>query len=388
MTLLMIATAAIAIPSGFHEMPEKYWNFDELSKVPPCRPCLEKACAYLDLEPLLIKGKGPKGSDAEFFAYFAKPKGPAPEGGFPGVLLTHGGGGTAFPYNVDQWRKAGFAVLATDWYNQMPAPGLTNGLPCEGRTPRLDLPGGQRNDIHANVANLVLAHSYLLSRPEVNPKKTVYVGLSWGSWYGSTVTAVDSRFQGVVNIYCGDVRTAKDTSLYLVNGRFLHVAKCPTWWVVGTNDENASPATSQAGFEECARHYGHAIVPLLPHSHIGFEFGSVMRMAKHFANGEPTLPILGPTKVEGRKVSAKLQKSGKSTGRAVLHYTMDRVVVKKACERKWMETSATFKDGVVSAEVPPDAFQAYLSLYEEDEGKFHDLCGSSDVLEFGKEDGK
>ena len=28
--------------------------------------------------------------------------------------------------------------------------------------------------------------------------------------------------------------------------------------------------------------------------------------------------------------------------------------------------------------------ETYLSLYEEDEGEFHDLCGSSDVLEFGK----
>ena len=380
--LILLATAAVAIPSGFREETDKYWNFKELERAPESRPCPEKACAYLDLEPLLLTGRGPDGTEAEFFAYFAKPAGPVPEGGFPGVVLTHGGGGTAYPYNVDRWRKAGFAVVATDWYNRMPAPGLTNAVPREGQTPCLPLPGGKRNDIRANVANLTIAHSYLRSRPEVNPKKTVYVGLSWGSWYGSTMTAVDGRFRGVVNIYCGDVNPGNKRSL--VNGRFLHAAKCPTWWVVGTNDGNMTPASAQAGFEECARHYGHAIVPRLPHSHVGFDFGSVMRMAKHFACGEPTLPILGSTTVKGRTVTAKLLKPGKSVGRAVLHYTKDRVIVKRADERKWVETPATFANGVVSAEVPADAFQAYLSLYEKDEGKFHDLCGSSDVLEFGK----
>lgn len=382
MNLILLATAAIAIPSDFREETDRYWDFKELAKTPVCRLCPEKVCTYLDLEPLLVKGKGPNDTDAEFFAYFAKPAGAIPPGGFPAVLLTHGGGGTAFPLSVDQWRKAGFAVLATDWYNQMPAPGLTNAAPVEGSLPRVDLPGGKRNDIWANVANLVLAHSYLRSRSEVNPKKTVFVGLSWGSWYGSTLTALDPRFQGVVNIYCGDVKTSKGTSLYLVNGRFLHAAKCPTWWVVGTNDGNVSPASSQTGFEECARCFGHAMIPRLPHSHIGFEFGSAMRMAKHFSCGEPSLPILGPTKIRGRMVSAKVLKPGKSIGRAVLHYTKDRNVVKNANERKWVEIPATFEAGVVSAEIPVGAFQAYLSLYEKDEGRFHDLCGSSDVLEF------
>ena len=379
--LMMLATAAIAIPTGFRETVEKYWHFDELSKTPDCRPCPHEECAFPGMDALLLKGKGPKNTTAEFFAYYARPQGNVPPGGFPAVLLTHGGGGTAFPIAIDQWRKAGFVVMATDWYNQMPAPGLTNAATSESSLPRVDLPGGKRNDIWANIANLVLAHSYLRSRSEVNQKKTVFVGLSWGSWYGSTLTALDPRFRGVVNIYCGDVKTAKDTSLYLVNGRFLHAAKCPTWWVVGTNDGNVSPATSQTGFEECARCYGHAMIPRLPHSHIGFEFGSVMRMAKHFTSGEPSLPILGPTKICGCTASAKILKHGKSVGRAVLHYTRDRDT-RKTSERKWIESSAKVADDVVSAEIPSDAFQAYLSLYEKDEGRFHDLCGSSDVLEF------
>jgi len=372
-------SAALSLPQGFRESPEKYWNFAELSSAPHCRPCPNPECLFKGMDALLVEGSGPNGSKAEFFCYFAKPDGAAPEGGFPGVLLVHGGGGTAFPLSVDEWRKAGFAVLAPDWYNQMPAPGLTNSAPTEKDLKKIPLPGGSRNDQRANVANLVRAHSLLRTLPGVNPKRTVYVGLSWGSWYGAAVTAVDPRFKGIVEIYCGD---ARDTAR-LVNGRFLHAAKCPVWWVVGTNDQNVSPASSQTGFDECPTHFGHAVVPRLPHSHIGYKFESVMRMAKFFAEAGPALPVLGRATASGGVISAPVLRHGVSDGRAVLNWTADRVA-EKPHKRKWVAAPAELKDGVVSAKIPDGAFQAYLSLYEKDEGKFKDLCGSSSIMEIAE----
>lgn len=392
---IFFATAAFAIPDDFRELPEKHWDFAELARPPEYRACPEPATAYSDFKPLLVKGRSPDGGTAEFFCYFAKPTGKMPAGGHPGVLLVHGGGGTAFPYNVEKWRDAGFAVLAPDWYNQMPAPGLTNVVPREGQTPRLDLPGGRHTDsdpkvVKANVANLTLAHSLLRSIPDVNPDRIVYVGLSWGSWYGATLTALDPRFCGVVEIYCGDVRPIRpyNPGGGLVAGRFLHVAKCPTWWVVGTNDGVMTPASAQTAFEECPVHYGHAIVPRLPHSHVGFEFESVMRMARYFACGGQSLPILGKSSVENGIVRAQILKRGASEGRAVLNYTKDPEIpeAKRWCEkankRMWLESPAEVGGGMVSAKIPSGARQAFLSLYEQSEGRFHDLCGSSDVLDF------
>ncbi len=392
---LLLATAAFVVPDDFRDYPERHWNFAELARPPEYRVCPEPAAAYKDLKPLLVKGRGLDGGEAEFFCYFAKPADTVPVGGYPGVLLVHGGGGTAFPYNVDKWREAGFAVLAPDWYNQIPAPGLTNAVPKEPQTPRLSLPGGKYSDsdpkvVRVNVSNLTLAHSLLRSLPDVNPSKIVYVGLSWGSWYGATLTALDSRFCGVVEIYCGDARPIRPYGPGggLVAGRFLHVAKCPTWWVVGTNDGVMTPASAQTAFEECPLHYGHAIVPRLPHSHIGFEFESVMRMARHFACGGPSLPILGRSTVSDGVVSARITTMGVSVGRAVLHYTKDPECpdAKRWCERakkrKWLEVPAEVNGDVVSAKIPENARQAFLSLYENDEGRFHDLCGSSDVIDF------
>ena len=49
--------------------------------------------------------------------------------------------------------------------------------------------------------------------------------------------------------------------------------------------------------------------------------------------------------------------------------------------RRWLSAPAELKGGVVSAKLPDGVFQAYLSLYEADEGRFHDLCGASSILE-------
>ena len=357
----------VACTPWFRDDPGKYWSFNDLTSVPKFRDCRHLGCEYPGLRPLLVEGVGPNGTNAEFFCYYALPESPKPADGFPAVLLVHGGGGSAYPKWIDMWRKKGFAVLASDWYNQYPRPGIASIAA---------LPGGKRNDIVANVANMVLANSLLRSMPEVDASKTVFVGLSWGSWYGAMIAAVDTRFNGVVEIYCGDLKLDRPNSM--INGRFLHVAKKPMWWVVGTNDKNMTPESAQAGFDECACHWGHAIVPELPHSHIGFEFDSVERMAKHFACGETPLPRLGAIEVAGGVASAKVLSRGKTTGAAFLSYTCDGAEPVE-WKRKWTTVPAEIECDVVRAKLPDGVFQAFLSLYEADKGKYNDLCGSSSL---------
>ena len=217
--------------------------------------------------------------------------------------------------------------------------------------------------------------------PEVNPSNTVFVGLSWGSWYGAIVAAVDGRFNGVVEIYCGDARRdLRDPGKRnpLTNGRFLHAAKVPMWWIVGTNDRNMTPASAQAGFDECPRHWGHAIVPELPHSHIGFEFESVARMARHFASRGTPLPRLGAISEKDGVLSAPVVSRDASTGDAVLSYTCDGSELVE-WKRKWHTVPAELDGDVVKAALPKGACQAFLSLYEKDRGAFNDLCGSSSL---------
>ena len=353
--------------------PARYWSFEKLSKTPRFRPCPFPESRYPGMRALMVEGVGPEDSQAEFFAYYAVPDGKSPKGGWPGVLLVHGGGGTAFPNYVEDWKKLGFAVLTFDYFNQRPAPGLTNVPPCEVTVPRVDLKGGYRKHHLSNVANAVVAHSLLRSFPEVNPNRTVFVGLSWGSWYGTCLAAVDGRFKGGVEIYCGD-RNPLSGSCELVDGRFLPVTKVPLRWTVGTNDQNASPYTQNDGFAACGKLGGLTIVNKLPHSHAGFIFDSVQRNALHFVGLGKGLPVLGEAVVFGGKVRAPILDPGAGISHAKLGYTC--ATDSATWKRPWKYAPAKVVGRFVVADIPDGTVQCYLAAFEGD-ARYHDLCGTT-----------
>ena len=134
---LAIASTAAQKPDPFKELPEKYWDFSLIEKVPAYREAPAQQ-QVKGLKAVLVEGFGPKKDDkdfnaafpkplkektkAEFFAYIGIPSTPMPKGGYPGIVLIHGGGGTAFPGWTKMWVDKGFVVIALDWYNQMPVP--------------------------------------------------------------------------------------------------------------------------------------------------------------------------------------------------------------------------------------------------------------------------
>lgn len=378
----LAAVHAACLADGFREDPAKYWNFAELAEKPDWRANPYPESDYPGLQAMLIKGKGPDGSEAEFFAYYGRPEGPVPTGGFPGVLLVHGGGGTAFPNYTRKWIARGFAVMAIDWYNQRPVFPDRTVAPAETTVVRKALPGGKRNVIAVNVANMTIAHSLFRTMPAVDAGRIVFVGLSWGSWYGAITAALDPRYAGVVQIYCGTV-TRTDKSM--INGRFLHAAKRPMWWFVSTNDRNITPESAADAWVECPAVAGKTIVNDLPHSHVGFEFGGCLRMAEHFAGVAPSLPVLSEATVAEGWVSARILKQGKGVDHAKIAWTESSDPV--SWKRKWRYAPAEIKDGVVKAAVPTGATMVYLAAYEKDEGRFRELCGTTSFVTPGKVQG-
>ena len=360
------------------EEPEKYWNLAELSKQPAFRESGFEDSRYEGMKDLMVTGYGPNGSKAEFFAYVALPDTPKPEGGYPGIVLVHGGGGTAYPLYVNVWKEYGFAVIALDWYNQRPLP--PRDKPAgESDVPRAPLEGGKRHDISANVSNAVLCNSLLRSWPDVNPDKIVLVGLSWGSWYGAIISAIDSRLKGVVEIYCGDLR---ENDNRLINGRFLHAAKVPMYWVASTHDQNVTMESLRGAFNECPTIVTKSLVIRLPHSHRGFLFDSAPRMAKHFMDPEqvPSLPILGKPLVKDGVLSAEIKSFGLGMGKALLCYSCSPRTEKRHLW-EWKTLPAEVNGNTVSARIPEGVTQCFLSIYEENIGKYNDLCGTTEVVD-------
>lgn len=365
--------------AAFREQPEKYWNFAELSKTPAFRDSPFEDSKFKGLRDILVTGAEIEGKKSEFFAYIGYPTGPVPQGGFPGIVLIHGGGGTAFPQYVKLWTSHGFAVIALDWYNSRPHLPASGEL-TEVSVKKIPLEGGERQEHVTNAANMVIAHSLLRTLENVNPDKTAFVGLSWGSWYGAMVAAIDPRFKGVIEIYCGDA-TPPDTNRF-INGRFLHAAKVPMYWIAGTNDQNATPKSLQMGFDECAKLENKSLAINLPHSHVGFTFDACFRMADFFLKDGPSLPKLGNAVVNNRKISADIVFPGKGVAEAILCYTIDRDE-KTSHKRVWTSIPAQFDAKEVWAELPEGVYQCFLSAYDQ-KSQWNDLCGSTNLKEFDK----
>ena len=370
---------------NFREAPEKYWDVpDLLQRVPSFRPAPFKNCQVDGLDAILVKGfqKYPedenidsasptplsKKGEGEFFAYLGKPAGPVPAGGFPGIVLIHGGGGTPYPMYVSRWVRKGFAVIALDWYNQYPEIKKSTKYKVINRRP---LENGTIQDHVCNVANIILTHSLLRTQKFVDPTRTAFVGLSWGSWYGAMTATVDHRFNGGVELYCGDVKRDRDK---LINGRFHHAGKIPLYWIASTNDQNMTLATLRDAFGEYAKLENKTIVNNLKHGHCGFDFHAVARMAAYFTGSAPCLPKLSDIEQHGNTVCAKILDPGKGVRFAKLCYT--RSAEQTYHLREWESLPAKIDGDVISAELPEGAYQYYLSAYEKD-NVFHDLCGST-----------
>ena len=318
--LFLFCSAVFNVFAYMQESPDKYWDIDLLNIKPEYREAPFEDSKFDGLQSLLITGFGPAKDDktvklpspnplskkvgAEFFALMGFPSTPAPKGGYPAVVLIHGGGGTAYPQYAKYWISKGYAVIAVDWYNQR---SIVNPNPTETNVKRIPLDGGKRQDHVSNVANIILAHTVLRSQKNVNPEKTAFVGLSWGSWYGAMVAAIDNRFKGGVEIYCGDVKDTKE----FINGRFHHAVKIPLYWVVSTNDQNMTVSSITKAFKKCPTTYNRSVVINLPHSHIGFYFDSCQRMVSHFVNGTANLPKLSDIKVKDGIASAEILDKGK-----------------------------------------------------------------------------
>jgi iron-sulfur-dependent L-serine dehydratase beta subunit len=331
-------------PATFREEPSKYWKFEQLKKAPKyrCAGFADSDCK--GLKTILFDGVPVNGKKSPVFAYIGYPKGPVSKGGFPGIVLVHGGGGTAFPKYVRLWNKKGFAVIALDWYNRRPIRGGQTGNVVK----QVPLGGGTRVNHVATVGNMVLCSSLLRTLPKVNPDKIALVGLSWGSWYGAMVASVDPRLKGVIEIYCGDCTPKRK---HIINGRFHHAARVPMYWVAGTNDGNVTPKSLQLAFNECPKIVNKSMVINLPHSHAGFTFDSCFRMANHFLNEAPSLPKLGKAVIKDGVISIEILNPGKGITEAILCYTCDSDE-KVARKRVWKSIFAKFDEKTVFAKLP------------------------------------
>lgn len=133
---------------------------------------------------------------------------PMPEGGYPAIVLVHGGAGQVFCEWIKLWTDKGYVALALDMFaNKLDGTlaKVENSLagPNESHSGSInDNPYDYQNSwVYHSVTNVILCHNYLRSLSNVNANKIGITGISWGGFITNIVSGVDSRFSAFAPVY-------------------------------------------------------------------------------------------------------------------------------------------------------------------------------------------
>ncbi len=388
------------------------WNIERLYLAPTFR--------WLDAtqtgtaRTLLYAGEDYEGRPTEVFAFYASPNtllkttdddksasksadnDAKPQSKFPGVVLIHGGGGTAFREWAELWAKRGYAAIAMDLAGYQPIVGQNAHDPK--RRQRIDHPGPDQTDdekfgsvdkpvneqwpYHA-VANAIRAHSLLRSFPEVDANRTAVTGISWGGYLTCITAGVDQRFQAAVPVYgCGFLHensawlnrfekmsvTERDRWIKLWDpSQYLSKVSQPILFVNGTNDFAYPLDSYMKSFDLVAGDKQLCITVNMPHSHpAGWAPPEIaLFIDQHVSNGQPLLRVSDPQVQDGQ---VTIEVSGMSSENALvsadLHYTTGSEAIN---QRQWQTRAASLGSlgetiKVTAAAPPPEATAWFLTV--------------------------
>jgi dienelactone hydrolase len=365
------------------------WNLTALKDNVPAMKWLRRD---QPVHSLTYAGEKYQGHDTEVFAFYASPitLGKAKAGAqFPGVVLIHGGGGTAFAEWVHLWAKRGYAAIAMDLSGSRPPDPvfdpksgavaghqsdaklrtrLPNGGPNHGHPEKFDSIGGDTSDdwpFHA-AASVIRAHTLLRSFPEVDAEHTAVTGISWGGYTTCLVASLDNRFKAAVPVYgCGFLHEGESVQKPSIDklgdrkadwvreydpGSLLPRCHVPILFVNGTNDVHYVLDSYMKSYNAVPGEKQMRIQINMPHGHppgwapqeIGLFIDSKCRAGK-------PLPVPGKPVIKGNQVVLTCT-SATALKNAALNYTTDTGLRSK---RKWTSFPATITGSSITAPKPP-----------------------------------
>ena len=357
---------------------------------------------------IIYQGETINGQPSEVFAFYASPKTLGTANGnakVPGIVLIHGGGGTAFSDWVLMWAQRGYAAIAMDLSgHRPPAPRydssnkkisdfnhkgaqrvrLKLGGLNHGHVEKFQNIGGTIDDdwpYHA-AANVMRAHTLIRSFSEVDPERTAVTGISWGGYTTCLAASLDDRFKAAVPVYgCGFLHQGESVQKPAIDrlgdlrnvwvaayDPSSHLAKCtvPTMWVNGTHDVHYVLDSYAKSYSLVQGPKTFRIQPRMSHSHpagwapkeIGIYIDSILKKGtplpdvteiKLSAQGTVTVPFVSVTKVT----------------KAELHYTTETGLRSK---RKWNSIPATLSHGKATATGLPSNANTWLMTLTDERG--------------------
>jgi dienelactone hydrolase len=182
------------------QLDDLIWDLDHLEQAPEFE--------YLDstskIREILFRGPDHRGENTTVFAYYSNPDliktGRNQGNRFPGVVLISGGNQPAMSEWVERWAHEGYAAITCDYGNN-------RNLPDGGPVSSLEFiydsiqHGAKAVRAYRTAGISILAHSLLLSFPEVIKDKTAVTGISWGGFQTCIVSGIDNRFKAAAPVY-------------------------------------------------------------------------------------------------------------------------------------------------------------------------------------------
>lgn len=301
--LLCFTVSSPAAPSDRYDLSRQ---LKPLTTKPP-QVCSVPALDKENLRAVFFDGLPYQGKPTRVFAYLGIPSGADARHKIPGMVLVHGGGGTAFPEWVRLWNERGYAAITMDLEGHAPVTNEFAGPARVGVFHDAHLPLTNQWMYHA-VADIMLANSLLAAQIGVDAKRIGVTGISWGGVLSSLVAGVDARFKFAAPVYgCGflyDSAGFFGKSLRQSTGeefaqrtmwdpaRYFTAARMPILWVNGDQDAHFSVDITSRSHEAMKRNSFLSIHPAMPHSHPpGWQLKSVPEIyafADHvLKRGEP-----------------------------------------------------------------------------------------------------
>lgn len=137
------------------------------------------------------------------FAYLTLPQRKPPRGGFPAVVILHGGNGMAYYEVTKMWADRGFAAIAPDLNGKCAVSTAERNVvnPDGGPEGYGTNVRGEHPWAFFGVLSAMRAVDVLAALPEVNAQKICSCGLSWGGYLNLLFAAKERRLKAASIIY-------------------------------------------------------------------------------------------------------------------------------------------------------------------------------------------
>ena len=186
--------------------------------------------------------------DTWVFCFVGIPESATAENPAPGMVLIHGGAGTAYQQWVNFWVNRGYAAIAMDTEGLMPTEEsfMNNG----NRTVSIKSPRGPINggfdDVHKPIEEMwvyhaiaatIVSNSFLRSFEEVDSNKIGVTGISYGSFLTWQAVAYDDRYLFAAPVYGSPCQAGTDTTW----GTRMEGKTGALWDDVSILEDNSTP---------------------------------------------------------------------------------------------------------------------------------------------------